>query len=714
MTAVTRALRGRLLTFRDDPATAGEDAYSYIEDGLILLSGGRIAEMGEAAELLARLPEGTAVDHFPGGLILPGFIDAHIHFPQTQVIASYGAQLMDWLERYAFAEELRFAEPAHAAAVAGFFLDELARNGTTTAAVYGTVHPQAAEAFFTESHRRNTRMIAGKVLMDRGAPAALCDTAESAYADSKTLIQRWHGKGRQLYAVTPRFAITSTEAQLEAAGALLQEHPDCYLQTHLSENRREIETVHELFPWAESYTQVYERFGLLGARSLFGHCIHLSDQERRLLSESRSVAVFCPTSNLFIGSGLFDMAKAHDPILHLRVGLASDVGGGTSYSMLQTLAEGYKVLQLQHLVALGQGLQHGVAGAAADVAGQADAQMQDRVMRLGHVEEPRTDEEVGRGAEDGHRAALAEQPPLLVAEVDAVAEERARAQQAETLVDLGVALGPGEELVHRLDLAAVLAQVGLQVAVRVLLQQRARRLELRLGRGDGEARRHRIELPPLAMPALDEGLGVGVGALCGVAERGRRAPVHQHLAGDHARVAAVGLGEEGLRRLRVHRAVDRRRGGAVARQLVQEEAGHRGGVRRLGEAQLLGEGVALQPVHELRAVGSDDLGLGKMDMGVDEARQDEAAGKVVDRRAFGQARQQFGGLPHLGDTPAAQQDEAVFDVAVSVFASSCRVVAEGQEAPAQGACHGGHGGKSTKPGRRQRARRRGSGARRPR
>ncbi len=348
MTAVTRALRGRLLTFRDDPATAGDGAHTYIEDGLVLLAGSRIAEVGEAAELLPQLATQVAVDHFPGGLILPGFIDAHIHFPQTQVIASYGAQLMDWLERYAFAEELRFAEPAHAAAVAGFFLDELARNGTTTAAVYGTVHPQAAEAFFTESHRRNTRMIAGKVLMDRNAPQGLLDTARSGYDDSKTLIQRWHGKGRQLYAVTPRFAITSTEAQLEAAGALLEEHPDCYLQTHLSENRREIETVHELFPWAESYTHVYERFGLLSARSLFGHCIHLSDHERQLLSESRSVAVFCPTSNLFIGSGLFDLAKAHDPTLHLRVGLASDVGGGTSYSMLRTLAEGYKVLQLQH------------------------------------------------------------------------------------------------------------------------------------------------------------------------------------------------------------------------------------------------------------------------------------------------------------------------------------------------------------------------------
>ncbi|GAB4226792.1 MAG: guanine deaminase [Kiloniellaceae bacterium] len=347
MTSPTRALRGRLLSFTEDPAASAAESHTYIEDGLVVLAGGTIAEVGEAAELLARLPEGTPVDAYPDKLILPGFIDAHIHFPQTQVIASYGAQLMDWLERYAFAEELRFSDPDHAAAVAHFFLDELVRCGTTTAAVYGTVHPQAIEAFFAESHRRNTRMIAGKVLMDRNAPDGLLDTAETGYADSKKLIERWHGKGRQLYAVTPRFAITSTEAQLEAAGALLKEHPGCYLQTHLSENRREIEAVHELFPWAESYTAVYDRFGLLGPRSLFGHCIHLSEAERRLLSDSGSVAVFCPTSNLFIGSGLFDLAKAHDPAAPLRVALASDVGGGTSYSMLRTLAEGYKVLQLQ-------------------------------------------------------------------------------------------------------------------------------------------------------------------------------------------------------------------------------------------------------------------------------------------------------------------------------------------------------------------------------
>ncbi len=347
MTAVTHALRGRLLSFTDDPATAGAAAYSYIEDGLVLIEGGEIAAVGEASELLARVPQGAAVDHYPENLILPGFIDAHIHYPQTQVIASYGAQLMDWLERYAFAEELRFADPEHAARVAGFFLDELARNGTTTAAVYGTVHAGAAEAFFAESHRRNTRMIAGKVLMDRNAPQGLLDTAETGYAESKALIARWHGKGRQLYAVTPRFAITSSEAQLEAAGTLLREHPDCYLQTHLSENHREIEAVRRLFPWAESYTAVYDRYGLLGPRALLGHCIHLDEGERRLLSESGSVAVFCPTSNLFIGSGLFDLARAHDPAAPLRVALATDVGGGTSYCMLQTLAEGYKVLQLQ-------------------------------------------------------------------------------------------------------------------------------------------------------------------------------------------------------------------------------------------------------------------------------------------------------------------------------------------------------------------------------
>ncbi len=346
--APQRAIRGRLLSFLDDPATAGAEAsHSYIEDGLLVIAEGRIAQVGEAKGLLGKLPKGLPVDHYPDDLILPGFIDPHIHYPQTQVIASYGAQLLDWLERYAFVEELKFADPGHAARVAVFFLDELLRNGTTTAAVYCTVHAASVEAFFAESERRNTRMLAGKVLMDRGAPAGLLDTAQSGYDESKALIARWQGRGRQHYAVTPRFAVTSSPEQLEAAGTLLREHPEVYLQTHLAENRREIETVKELFPEAESYTDVYDRFGLLGPRSLFGHCLHLEEAERRQLSESGSVAVFCPTSNLFIGSGLFDLEAARDPRFPLRCALATDVGGGTSYSLLRTLDEAYKVQQLE-------------------------------------------------------------------------------------------------------------------------------------------------------------------------------------------------------------------------------------------------------------------------------------------------------------------------------------------------------------------------------
>jgi len=345
----SRAIRGRLLTFSGDPAELGAEAsHRYLEDGLIVLEDGRIARVGEARNLLPELPATLTVDHYPESLIMPGFIDLHIHYPQTQVIASYGAQLLDWLQTYTFVEEQKFSDPDHAAAVARFFLDELQRNGTTTAAVYCTVHPESVEAFFTESARRNTRMIAGKVLMDRGAPEGLLDSPQSGYDQSKALIARWHGQGRQHYAVTPRFAITSTEAQLEAAAALMGEHPDAHFQTHLSENLREIETVKELFPQAASYTDVYDRFGLLGPRALFGHCIHLEDGERARLSESGSVVVFCPTSNLFIGSGLFDLERALDPVGHpLRVGMATDVGGGTSYSMLRTLAEAYKVLQLQ-------------------------------------------------------------------------------------------------------------------------------------------------------------------------------------------------------------------------------------------------------------------------------------------------------------------------------------------------------------------------------
>ena len=350
-----RAIRGRLLTFVDDPAEVGEEAsHRVVEDGLIVVEDGRIAQVGEARTLLPESSQKVPVDDHSGALVMPGFIDPHIHYPQTQVIASYGAQLVDWLNNYAFVEEQKFADTGHAARVARFFLDELLRNGTTTAAVYCTVHPESVDAFFEESSRRNTRMIAGKVLMDREAPDALRDTAQRGYDESTALIGRWHGNGRQHYAVTPRFAITSSAAQLDAAGALAREHPDAYVQTHLDENTREIEAVMSLFPEARSYTDVYDRHGLLGPRSLFGHCIHLDDAERARLSETKSVAVFCPTSNLFLGSGLFDLDRARDPRFPLQVAVATDVGGGTSYSMLRTLSEAYKVLQLrgQNLAAL--------------------------------------------------------------------------------------------------------------------------------------------------------------------------------------------------------------------------------------------------------------------------------------------------------------------------------------------------------------------------
>ncbi len=349
----SRAIRGRLLTFLRAPRGAGDaQSYRYIDDGVVLVKDGRLAWVGPADEVAEALAAGTPVEHHPGALILPGFIDPHIHYPQTQVIASYGAQLLEWLEKYTFVEEQKFGNPEHAARNAEFFLDELARNGTTTALAYCTAHPVSADALFSAAHKRNASMIAGNAIMDRNAPPSLLAPGDTAIADSRALIRRWHGTGRQRYAVTPRFAVTSTEQQLAAAGALLQEFPTVLMQTHLAENDNEIATVKRLFPDDASYTAVYDRFGLLGARSLFGHCIHLDHSEVALLRDTQSVAVFCPTSNLFIGSGLFDYARL--AAAGVRIALATDVGGGTSYSMLRTAAEAYKVMQLrgQNLPAL--------------------------------------------------------------------------------------------------------------------------------------------------------------------------------------------------------------------------------------------------------------------------------------------------------------------------------------------------------------------------
>jgi guanine deaminase len=342
----SRAIRGRLLTFQHAPRGAGDaQSYRYIEDGVILVKDGRIQQVGRADELMARLPPTTPVEHHPDALILPGFIDPHIHYPQTQVIASYGAQLLEWLEKYTFVEEQKFGDPEHAARNAEFFLDELSRNGTTTALAYCSAHPASAEALFSAANRRNAGMIAGTAIMNRNGPPGLLEPARDAIAASRDLIQRWHGNGRQRYAVTPRFAITSTDEQLIAAGALLKEFPTVLMQTHLAENHNEIAAVKRLFPDDPSYTAVYARCGLLGSRSLMGHCIHLDDAEIVLMRDTGSVAVFCPTSNLFIGSGLFNYDRL--ATAGVRIALATDVGGGTSYSMLRTAAEAYKVMQLQ-------------------------------------------------------------------------------------------------------------------------------------------------------------------------------------------------------------------------------------------------------------------------------------------------------------------------------------------------------------------------------
>ncbi|MFG0380749.1 guanine deaminase [Pseudomonas sp. zbq_18] len=339
------AYRSAILHSLADPAEVGiEASYQYFEDGILLVEDGRVLEVGPADALLPKL-SGVEVREYRDALLTPGFIDTHIHYPQTGIIGAYGEQLLDWLNTYTFPAEGAFADKAHAADVAGIFLKELLRNGTTTALVFGTVHKQSVDAFFEAAEALNLRMIAGKVLMDRHAPDFLTDTPESGYADSKELIERWHGKGRLHYAVTPRFAPTSTDAQLELAGQLFGEYPDLYMHTHLSENKAEIAWVKELFPERTGYLDVYDHHKLTGPRAVFAHGVHLCDDECKRLAETGSALSFCPTSNLFLGSGLFDLEKMERH--GVRVGLGTDVGGGTSFSQLQSLNEAYKIMQLQ-------------------------------------------------------------------------------------------------------------------------------------------------------------------------------------------------------------------------------------------------------------------------------------------------------------------------------------------------------------------------------
>lgn len=339
-------IRGRVLTFVAEPQGIDDAAsYRYFEDGAVFVRNGKVVETGNYADVSRRAGAGVAVaDHRPN-LVLPGLIDTHLHFPQTQAIASYGAQLLEWLNTYIFVEEQKFARPAHAAAVAERFMDELLSNGTTTAVAYCSVHPESVDAYFSAAEARGMRMIGGKVMMDRNAPDALRDTPQQGYDETKRLIGTWHGRGRAHYAISPRFAITSTPEQMEMSQALVAEHPQCYVQTHLSENRDEVAFATSLYPDAKDYTDIYARYGLLNDRMLLGHSIHLSDREISVLAEAGAVGVFCPTSNLFLGSGLFDRDRFDR--LGARWSVATDVGGGTSFSMLETMGEAYKVLHLQ-------------------------------------------------------------------------------------------------------------------------------------------------------------------------------------------------------------------------------------------------------------------------------------------------------------------------------------------------------------------------------
>ena len=340
-------VRGRFLDIQNIVSHASEIAEQvrYIEDGVLITEQGKIRWFGPWDAAQDHLPTDVEIQHYPEHLIIPGMIDTHIHFPQTEMVGAYGEQLLSWLNTYTFPTEIQFKDKAYAQEIAKFFVNELLKNGTTTALVFCTVHPESVDALFEAAEQHQMRLIAGKVMMDRHAPEALCDSAESAYVDSKALIQKWHGQGRALYAITPRFAPTSTPEQLERAGQLKAEFPDVYVHTHLSENKDEIAWVKDLFPHQNGYLDVYHHYGLTGQRSVFAHCVHLEDTEWKCMHDTNSAISFCPTSNLFLGSGLFPLKKTWDQ--QVKVGLGTDIGAGTSFSLLQTVNEAYKVQQLQ-------------------------------------------------------------------------------------------------------------------------------------------------------------------------------------------------------------------------------------------------------------------------------------------------------------------------------------------------------------------------------
>jgi len=345
-----RLMRGPLLHCLSEPDKGKPDkhtaAVDYQPDALLWIKNGLVHKMGEYNFIAKELTPNqvSKVEDCSQYLMVPGFVDCHIHYPQTEMIAAYGTQLLEWLNTYTFPVESSFNDPVKAAAVSKVFIDQLLNNGTTTALVFCTVHPESVDALFTEAQKHNMRIIAGKVMMDRNAPANVLDTAQTSYDQSKQLIERWHGVDRLQYAITPRFAPTSTDEQLAAAGRLLAEYEGVYMHTHLAENADEIEWVKTLFPKAKNYLDVYDQAGLLGKRSVFAHSLHLCDSECERLAQTDSAIAHCPTSNMFIGSGLFPMQRLQEH--GIKIGMGTDVGGGTSFNMLQTLADSYKMQQL--------------------------------------------------------------------------------------------------------------------------------------------------------------------------------------------------------------------------------------------------------------------------------------------------------------------------------------------------------------------------------
>ncbi len=347
---MTLAIRGSVLTFKKNPFHHPiEECFYYESDGAVVVDGGKIISVGPAMSELAKLSDDVDVHHYKNGLISPGFIDCHVHYPQTEIIGAYGTQLIDWLNKYTFVTEQKFSDKEYGLTTSKLFIRELLAAGTTTASVFCTVAPESVDAFFEVSNKYGMRNIAGKVLMDRHAPQGLQDTPQTGYDQSKELIERWHGSGRSLYSITPRFAPTSSPEQMEMTGALWAEHEGTYLQSHISENVDEIKWVKELYPDCKDYLGVYEKYGQVGPRSIYGHGIHLSESELQRFSDSGAALAHCPTSNLFLGSGLFSAPNAFDRKRPVRTGLATDLGGGTSFSQLTTMNEAYKVAQMNGL-----------------------------------------------------------------------------------------------------------------------------------------------------------------------------------------------------------------------------------------------------------------------------------------------------------------------------------------------------------------------------